>query len=159
MQILGFDVERMIVPVQRLDDFRFSNVGAVKIDVEGHEEEVLLGARETITANKPVLFVEIEERHHPGRSVDIIAGIVALGYDSFYVDDQNHLVDASHFDFVALQDSSNLKRPFGEATAIYINNFVFLQCPLNVRHQMLFSPIITAKVPDLIRGGIDHNRH
>lgn len=36
------------VPVRTLDSFGLENIGFVKLDVEGHEKEVLLGARETL---------------------------------------------------------------------------------------------------------------
>jgi FkbM family methyltransferase len=39
------------VPIKKLDDFNFNNVGFIKIDVEGHELSVLHGARETIKRN------------------------------------------------------------------------------------------------------------
>ncbi len=53
------------VPVEALDSYSFSNVGFIKIDVEGYEEEVLRGAVETITRDKPILYIEddrIEKR-------------------------------------------------------------------------------------------------
>lgn len=39
------------VPVRRLDDYGFTEVSFVKIDVEGHESSVLDGARETLFLN------------------------------------------------------------------------------------------------------------
>lgn len=53
----------------RLDDFHFSNVSFIKIDTENTELEVLLGAYNTIMANRPIIFIEIQgnsvraERH------------------------------------------------------------------------------------------------
>ncbi len=38
------------VEVRTLDSFEFSNVGFIKIDVEGHEESVLLGAKKTLAS-------------------------------------------------------------------------------------------------------------
>ena len=122
----GFDIKPQVVPVRRLDDFNIRNVGALKIDVEGHEQEVILGAQETIEASKPVLLVEIEERHHAGRSFDIIESVTKLGYDCFYINIDNALVDATRFDFQALQNRANLKEPDKESPGIYINDFVFL---------------------------------
>lgn len=43
----------------RIDDMGLKNVCYAKIDVEGMEEQVLLGALETLKASKPVLQVEI----------------------------------------------------------------------------------------------------
>jgi FkbM family methyltransferase len=50
------------VPVVTLDDALTGPVDLIKIDVEGYEEEVLLGATKTLQAHRPALFVEI----HPG---------------------------------------------------------------------------------------------
>jgi FkbM family methyltransferase len=42
----------------RLDDFEFTNVNLIKIDVEGWEFETLKGAVNTINTHRPVLLVE-----------------------------------------------------------------------------------------------------
>jgi FkbM family methyltransferase len=39
------------VPVKTLDSFKLKNIGFIKIDVEGAEKEVLMGALETLKAN------------------------------------------------------------------------------------------------------------
>ena len=46
------------VSVRTLDSFHFTNVGCIKIDVEGFEKEVLLGSMETLKINNypPILF-------------------------------------------------------------------------------------------------------
>ncbi len=50
-----------VVPLQTLDSFGFTNVAAVKIDVEGHEEEVLAGALDTIRRCRPVILLEVKQ--------------------------------------------------------------------------------------------------
>ena len=48
-----------ICNVKLLDEFNFESVDLIKIDVEGHELEVIKGALNTIEKNKPVLVIEI----------------------------------------------------------------------------------------------------
>jgi FkbM family methyltransferase len=121
----GFEIKQQSVRVRRLDDFRIENVGAIKIDVEGHEENVLRGAQDTLTANKPALLIEIEERYHPGRSWEVIADIMKLGYEGFYVNEENKLAAAGEFDFAAMQNPLNAKHPFRPANGRFLNNFLF----------------------------------
>ena len=49
------------VKVRPLDSFSIRDVSFIKIDVEGHEIEVLRGAVETILASRPVVLVEVKE--------------------------------------------------------------------------------------------------
>lgn len=51
------DVATDTVKVFRLDDFNLNNVGFIKIDVEGHEKEVLEGALETLKRNNYPTFI------------------------------------------------------------------------------------------------------
>lgn len=47
------------VTVRTLDSFNIQNVGLIKIDTEGYELPILLGARQTIIRDKPRLIVEV----------------------------------------------------------------------------------------------------
>jgi FkbM family methyltransferase len=70
--------EGLAVPVQRLDDvFAYDRLRLLKIDVEGMELEVLLGAAGTIAAMRPVLYVENDR---VDRSYALITHIQDLGY-------------------------------------------------------------------------------
>jgi FkbM family methyltransferase len=46
------------IPVRKLDAYNFENVDFIKIDVEGFEQPTILGAKETILTNKPVIIIE-----------------------------------------------------------------------------------------------------
>ena len=79
------DFKSVQVKMEKLDNISFKNtIGFIKIDVEGHELEVINGGRETITKNKPILLIEIEKRHSK-RSVDeTIKHINNFGYNCFF---------------------------------------------------------------------------
>jgi FkbM family methyltransferase len=45
-----------------LDDFNLERVSLVKIDVEGHEVEVLKGSARTIEQNRPPIIIEVQDK-------------------------------------------------------------------------------------------------
>jgi FkbM family methyltransferase len=55
------DLIQMEIPLRTLDSFQFEKVGFIKIDVEGHELEVLRGAAKTIQRYHPHLLIEVRE--------------------------------------------------------------------------------------------------
>ena len=74
------------VEARTIDSFGFSDVSLMKIDVEGHEAEVLRGAEKTISALHPVIIIEIWERNR-----EVVMSILkGYGYSvrpiSFYDD-------------------------------------------------------------------------
>lgn len=56
-------VEAQEIQLRTLDSFGFEGVGFIKIDVEGHEIEVLRGAAETIQRERPHLLVEVRDQN------------------------------------------------------------------------------------------------
>ena len=76
---------KITVNCRTIDSFNFSNVGFIKIDVEGAETEVLLGSQKTIKKNKPNLMIENEIIHQ--NNPDYIFQIIKkMGYTIFYFD-------------------------------------------------------------------------
>lgn len=75
------------VPVRTLDSFDFRDVGFIKIDVEGHEQAVLRGARATIERERPVLLVESDARQASGCPHAVVAMLAAMGYDAVFMHD------------------------------------------------------------------------
>jgi len=71
-----------IIPLGRLDDFQFQNVGYIKLDCEGFEQDALEGARETLIASKPVVIVEEKRpgaRHYGKKPYTAIEFLESLG--------------------------------------------------------------------------------
>ena len=111
------------VPTTTLDAFWKSQgdppLACVKIDTEGHEFQVLKGARGVLERHRPVLMVEIEPRHHPGGDVaGIFAWIEALGYRTYHF-------DAALPGLKSLEARPTLTGPTG-ANPRYLNNYFFL---------------------------------
>jgi len=88
---LGVASRSWRVPVVTLDGLALDNVTAIKLDVEGHELAALRGARELLARCRPVLSIELEERHAEGSTWAVPAFLDALGYECLF-----HLAGAWH---------------------------------------------------------------
>ena len=113
------------VPVVRLDDYfehESRHIGAIKIDVEGHELAVIRGAMTLIQKNKPVIVCESENQHiSNGKVEDVIQFILNLGYEAWFIH-QGKLKPIAEFDSSKhqVQDRANFTMH-----PDYCNNFVF----------------------------------
>src|SRR5260370_10167026 len=79
-KVRHYDVE-----IRTLDEFGFTNVGFIKVDVEGTERDVLDGARGIIMRDRPALVLELLSGTHadPGA---VTKGICEdFGYEAFLV--------------------------------------------------------------------------
>ena len=113
----GSDYAEITVETRRLDDEKLENIGFIKIDVEGHEFEVLNGARETLRENRPVLQIEIEERYN-GRPIrEAVGEVEALGFKAFVFTPMG-LKGFSEVDHSKHFDRKNF-------TDFYVFNFLF----------------------------------
>jgi FkbM family methyltransferase len=115
----------ILVPVHKLDDYEFQDVSFIKIDVEGYEVEVIQGAIKTISANKPVILVEIEQRHLMDKSLQTVFDeIIKLGYQGTFLS-KNKFVPLSEFSYATHQQPylDEILR-YGHSEK-YINNFIF----------------------------------
>jgi FkbM family methyltransferase len=116
--------QRHRVPLHRLDGFGLTDLTAVKLDAEGAEYEVLLGARETLLRCRPILSVEIEERHRPGATWAVPAYLDALGYEGFW-EFWGEWQPMAAFDRARMQRASPNPAVF-EASDPYLFTFYFL---------------------------------
>jgi FkbM family methyltransferase len=112
--------ESLVVELRTLDSFVFSEVDLIKIDVEGHELEVLEGAVETIERELPTVLVEVEQRHHADKSIQSIFQFVQdLGYEGifYWKGCMNPLTSFS---------VERHQQPFDPLNRVeYVNNFIF----------------------------------
>lgn len=93
----------------------------LKIDVEGHEKEVLEGGKTTITNYHPFLLVEIEERHAGRQKMESIFNFMRnLDYDCYFFYD-GVKTPLEKFDHAQHQSIENLVKN----KKLYSNNFVF----------------------------------
>jgi FkbM family methyltransferase len=73
------------VETRRLDDLALDDIGFVKIDVEGFEQEVLDGARETIRRSRPTMLIEMEERYTKVPMDAALRRVLDLGYAGMFM--------------------------------------------------------------------------
>jgi hypothetical protein len=106
--------------MHRLDDYGLHRVGCLKIDVEGHEEAVLEGARETLRTSRPNVIVELQEDRNPGRIAAVQKRLEALELHGFFLY-QQELHPIEDFDPGLHQNRARIP---------YVVNFVFVQPPV-----------------------------
>lgn len=119
-------LRRIEIPVVTLDEY-FSGetrkIGALKIDVEGHELSVLQGAANIIARHKPVIVCECEQRHLRNSSVTTVLEFVcSFGYRGFFSTGKR-ILPISEFDPGLHQ--KQIGENFWNARDYY-NNFIFL---------------------------------
>lgn len=110
-----------IVPVRKLDDYEFANVRFMKIDVEGHEIEVLRGAEKTIINEKPVMIIEIEQRHLDFPMNNVFDLLKSYGYNAFFLSGRKLRPYADFsYELDQLPFLNNL------SSVLYVHNFIFI---------------------------------
>jgi FkbM family methyltransferase len=108
------------VPVKTLDSYGFDDVCLVKIDVEGHELEVLKGAEQTLNRERPVVLVEIEQRHLNQPITDVFDYLLHLGFSGHFIRFGKFL-PLSEFSY----DVHQLPYIVNVNDKDYVNNFFF----------------------------------
>lgn len=114
-------------PVKTLDSFDFTDVDLIKIDVEGWELQVLLGATETLKNNSPIVIVEnhgIPKRDRESGYAtrqQVILPLLNLGY---------RLIDVRSNDFV-----------FSKFPELKANDLTEMICP-GWFQQIFLNPVI-----------------
>ena len=120
--------DEVAVQLFSLDSFakkaRFESIGLIKIDVEGHELEVLNGGAVTICQFKPLILIEIESRHHQFPITEIFSKLESYGYKGFYLNPSEFtLFDVAKFNSDRDQNQMNLN---AKDLFCYLNNFFFV---------------------------------
>ena len=118
----GVEGKAVEVPLETVDHFEFENVSFMKIDVEGHELEVLKGAVQTLAAHRPVLLVEIERRHLDFPMENVFAFLDGIGYRGYFVSPTG-LRSIREFSPAQYQEDALLD----VTSRDYINDFFFLR--------------------------------
>ena len=117
------------VATERLDEVWSDDVGFIKIDTEGHEEDVLRGAEQTIAHSRPRLLVEIVDYLAPGGADRISAFLGQLGYRGHFIY-RRQLLPAKSFDPHVMQAKGNepdLTAPLSarDRFPVFAYNFLF----------------------------------
>ena len=123
-----FSNERVVsinVPTVRLDAIVHQDVAFVKIDVEGHELNVLHGAVELLEHSQPVFLVGTENRHRSEATRSIFEFFKSRFYRGFFLK-EGGAVPVNLFDSEDLQDANALLPDGGRKDGRpYVNNFFF----------------------------------
>jgi FkbM family methyltransferase len=108
------------VRLEKLDHYRLDGVGFIKVDVEGHEFQVLRGAEGTLARSMPTLLVEVEQIFHERPVQCIFDWLVDRGYDGWFRQSRRWQPLSSF-------DVKRDQRPDVRVkSSQYVNNFVFM---------------------------------
>jgi len=113
--------ESRFVNVKTLDSYNFKDVDLIKIDVEGHEKLVILGAVETLKRCRPLLIIEIAQVHLNVPMKEVFEIITNQHYQGYFLHNKK-LNNIKNFEYKIHQE------PFlaNPADKNYINNFIFI---------------------------------
>ena len=99
------------VECKKLDDvIKGKEISFIKIDVEGHELNVIEGATNIINKYKPTLLVEIEEKHTKKPALNTINKIKDFGYKVFFLENKQ------------IKEIKDDNLPYEERNFIFINS-------------------------------------
>lgn len=122
-----FDIE-----VSTLDTlFKHTKVHFIKIDVEGHELNVLKGAAQVLLRDSPLLLVEIEKRHNLENAEMVFDLLEKHGYVALFLDSKGGVTRANKEFLFDYQKDDDFR------TERYINNFFFIQQEDLAKHNEL----------------------
>lgn len=105
---------------------KLPKIDFIKIDVEGNEMETLYGAKKSIQQYKPLLMVEMEQRHHLRKLPDLVAEIEDWGYTAHFLNRSTFALQPIDKEFYIRQ---NLSKPANREEKI--NNIIFFPTPNN----------------------------
>lgn len=114
------ECKKISVRTCTLDNLGFTNIGFIKIDVEGWERQIIQGGINTIRRDKPTMLIEIEERHTETELADSLSFIESLGYKAHCYHEHRIQPITEFFDI------DRHHRFVG--TGRYYNNFIFIPC-------------------------------
>jgi FkbM family methyltransferase len=80
------EIRAFQVKVETLDQHRAESVGFIKIDVEGHELEVLRGTKEILMRDLPTLVIEAQECLIKNSVNGVATFLKSFGYRGFFID-------------------------------------------------------------------------
>lgn len=129
----GPDFLQVQVDQVRLDSLDLPKIGFLKIDVEGFELNVLLGAGAKVEADRPNVLIEAEDRHRPHATRDVMAWFAERRYPGYYLH-AGRWHPVSTFDVARHQQVANMAVRKDPATP-YINNFLFVNDATHQRFQ------------------------
>jgi FkbM family methyltransferase len=114
-----------------LDELGYSDVGFMKIDVEGSELSVLRGAHTLLQEERPTLLVEVEEAHlSPGGMDQVFDYLKDLGYEGKFLR-RGQWRPLGEFDRARARRLGQQRKNMGLlrstlARETYVHNFLFV---------------------------------
>lgn len=120
------ETEKIEIQTITLDDWankhNIYKIDVIKIDVEGHEFDSIIGCKTILETIRPIFIIEIELRHAKYPIEEIFNFITNFSYDVFYFDRKT--LSPILFDYSEM--AAFQKDDYLNNFNLYINNFIFI---------------------------------
>lgn len=92
-----------VSPIDAIEEIKDKNIGLIKIDVQGHEVDVIRGMLNTLRKNTPMIVFEQEATEVVGGSSDTVKELKNIGYNYFYaIESRRSILSSSIPSFIRI---------------------------------------------------------
>lgn len=88
----SFGNDYVPILIKTLDSFNINNIDLIKVDVQGFEEQVLLGAEQTLKNNSPIIIIELITHKTSPPNIAALNLLKSYGYEELMIVGKDYIM-------------------------------------------------------------------